>query len=272
MRGPRPLSPTPIVEVPLPRAPLARVITQIRFPTILAIRNPDKVAVVQETLRDIYPHLNQVQAHRIDPTAGEPPNIRQEFFWRFADRERNPRWQTSLGVDFVALDTSDYVSRRDFLCRLQAVVAAVESAFGPAEVRRLGVRYIARLTGEAVERVDELFQPEILGIMRSDADTPPVLGDSVIHLINEAQFLARDGSRIQGRWGKLPPDATHDPNSLDPIGEPSWVLDLDMFSTGPQPFASDDLLNTATDFAQCLYWLFRRMVTDEFLRFYGGKP
>ena len=272
MRESRPLSPTPIVEVPLPRAPLARVIAQIRFPTILAIRDPDKVAVIQETLREIYPHLNQVQAHRIDLTAGEPPNIQQEFIWRLADRERNPRWQVSLGVDFVALDTSDYDSRRDFLRRLQAIVIAVESAFRPAEVKRLGVRYIARLTDEAVERVDDLFRPEILGIMRSDEDTHPTLGDSIIHLMNEAQFLARNGSRIQGRWGKLPPDTTHDPNSLDPIAKPSWVLDLDMFTTEPQPFASDKLLRTATDFAECLYWLFRRMVTDEFLRFYGGEP
>ena len=52
MREPRPLSPTPIAEVPLPRAPLARVIAQARFPPILAIRDPDKVAGVQEELRE----------------------------------------------------------------------------------------------------------------------------------------------------------------------------------------------------------------------------
>ena len=90
--------------------------------------------------------------------------------------------------------------------------------------------------------------------------------------MNETQFLAQDGSRIQGRWGKLPPNTTHDPNSLDPVAEPSWVLDLDMFTSEPQPFASAELLQTATDFAECLYWLFRQMVTNEFLRFYGGEP
>ena len=272
MREPRPLSPTPIVEVPLPRAPLARVIAQVRFPAILAIRDPDKVAILQETLRETYPYLNRVQAHRIDLTAGEPPNIQQEFIWRLANREQNPRWQVSLGVDFVALDTSGYDSRQDFLRRLRAVVIAVEAAFKPAEVKRLGVRYIDRLTGEAIERVYDLFRPEILGIMRPGEDTHPALGDSIIHLMNETQFLAQDGSRIQGRWGKLPPNTTHDPNSLDPVAEPSWVLDLDMFTSEPQPFASAELLQTATDFAECLYWLFRQMVTNEFLRFYGGEP
>ena len=272
MREPRPLDPTPIAEVPLPRAPLVRVIAQVRFPPILAIRDPDKAAVFQEALRGTYPHLSRDQVHRFELTAGELPNIHQELIWRLADREQDPRWQVSLGVDFVAVDTSDYDSRQDFLDRLHAVVVAVEAAFRPAEVKRLGVRYIDRLTDEAVERVGDLFRPEILGIMRPVENALPALGDSIIHQMNEAQFLARNGSRIQGRWGKLPPNTTHDPNSLDPVDQPSWVLDLDMSTSGTQPFASEELLRTATDFAESLYWLFRQMVTNEFLRFYGGEP
>ena len=272
MREPQPLSPTPITEVPLSRAPLVRVIAQVRFPPILGIRDPDKVAVFQEAIRETYPHLTRDQAHRVELAAGQPPDIRQELIWRLVDRARDPRWQVSLGVDFVSLDTSDYGSRRDFLDRLRAVVTAVESVFRPAEVQRLGVRYIDRLTDEAVDRVDDLFQPEILGIMRPVEDSSSALGDSVVHVMNDVQFLARNGSRVQGRWGKLPPNATHDPTSIDPVAEPSWVLDLDMFTSEPQPFTSEELLRTAGDFAECLYWLFRRMVTKEFLRFYGGEP
>ena len=272
MQEPQPLNPTPVTEVPLPRAPLARVIAQVRFPPILAIRDPDRAAVFQDAIREPYPHLSRDQAHSIDLTAGEPPNVHQEVIWRFADRARDPRWQASLGVDFVALDTSDYESRQDFLARLHAVVAAVEEAFRPAEIRRLGVRYIDRLTDEALERVGELFQPETLGIMRPIEDASSELGSSVIHLMNDVQFLARNGSRIQGRWGKLPPNVTYDPSAIDPIAKPSWVLDLDMFTSEPQPFSSEELLRTATDFAACLYWLFRRMVTKEFLDFYGGEP
>ena len=74
MIEPRPLNPTPIPEVPLARAPLARVIAQARFPPILAIRVPDKVAVVQEALRETYPNLSQEQVHSIELTGGETPN------------------------------------------------------------------------------------------------------------------------------------------------------------------------------------------------------
>ena len=149
MIEPRPLNPTPTPEVPLTRAPSARVIAQARFPPILAIRVPDKVAVVQEALRETYPHLSQEQVHSIELTGGETPNFHQGLIWRFADREKDARWRVSLGVDFVALETSSCDSRNDFLNRFRAVVSAVEQAFKPASAGRLGLRYTDRLTDDA---------------------------------------------------------------------------------------------------------------------------
>ena len=272
MKEPRPLNPTPTREVPLPRAPLARVIAQARFPPILSIRDPDKVAVLQEALRETYPNLSQDQVHSIELTGGQSPNVRQVLIWRLADRDKDAPWRVSLGVDFVALETSSYKSRDDFLSRLRAVVAAVEQALKPASASRLGLRYIDQLTDEAVDRVDELIHAEVLGIIGPTRNPQSALGKSVIHLMTEAQFLAQDGARVQGRWGQLPENVTYDPDALKPISKPSWVLDLDMFTTESQPFASEELLTTATGFAECLHWLFRQMVSEEFLRFYGGEP
>ena len=272
MKELRPLSPVPVPEVPLPRSPLAQVIAQVRFPPILVIRNPDKVAVFQERLRGTYPHLSENQVHSIELMASQTPSVGRDLIWRLADREQDPRWHVSLGVDFVALNTSDYDSRRDFLDRLRTVVAAVEEAFKPADAKRLGLRYIDRLTGEAVERIDDLIRHEILGIMGPVEPQPPALVDSIVHVMTEAQFLAQDGNRIQGRWGALPPNATHDPDALEPVTVPSWILDLDMFTSASQPFASEGLLTTAASFAECLYWIFRQMVSEEFLSFYGGEP
>ena len=267
----QPLQPTPIREVSLPRAPLVRVVAQIRFPPILAIRDPDKVAVFQEALRETYPNLSKDQVHSIEMTADQTPNVSQSFVWRLADREKDAPWRVSLGVNFVALETSSYESRGDFLDRLRRVTSGVEQAFNPASANRLGLRYIDRLTDEAYDRVDELIHPKFLGIIDPRDSLGAARSDSVIHLITEAQFLAMDGARIQGRWGKLPANATYDPDALEPVAKPNCVLDLDMFTTESQPFASDGLLTTATGFAECLYWLFRQMVTDEFLRFYGGE-
>ena len=270
MNNPQPLTPTPTPEVPLPQAPLVRVIAQARFPAILAIRNPDRVAEFQEILRTTYPVLSQDQVHNIELTGGQTPNVRQCLIWRLADRDA--RWRVSLGVDFVALETSLYESRNDFLCRLAAVLSATEATFQPALANRLGLRYIDRLTDEAVDRVGDLIRPEVLGIIRPPRDPHFALGESVIHQMTEVQFLVRDGACVQGHWGLLPRNTTYDPNALEPVDKRSWVLDLDMFTAVSKPFASEELLTIAESFAECIYWLFRQTVTEEFLRFYGGQP
>jgi uncharacterized protein (TIGR04255 family) len=160
-------------------------------------------------------------------------------------------------------------SRQDFLGRLGAVLGALEKAFKPAEAQRLGLRYIDRLTDDAVGRITELIRPKILGILQPNKEPPLNLGRSVLHLLTEAQLLAEEG-RIQARWGSLPANATYDPEALEPVSKASWVLDLDMFTPETQMFANKELLVTATRFSERIYSVFREMVTDEFLKFYGG--
>ena len=269
--NPQPLNPTLVPEVPLPRAPLARVIAQIQFPTILAIRNPDKVTSVQEDLRKDYPFLKQEQVRNIEVTSDQTPNVHHSVVWRFADRETNASWRVSLSVDFVAIETSSYISRSDFLNRLDILVSSVNRHFKPESASRLGLRYIARLIDDAIERVEELVHPKVLGIHSDSNNLEFVLGNSIIHSITDTQFLAPEDAYIQGRWGRLPAGRTYDPNVLDPFSKPSWILDLDMFKSNSIPFTNEVLLPTATDFAKNLYWVFRQMVTEEFLKYYGGE-
>lgn len=270
MAQPQPLSGPPPKEIPLPRAPLARVIAQVNFPEILAIRNPDKVAAFQEAIRTTYPVLNQERVNEIVVQPNVAPEVRTGLIWRFQDRETQPQWRASLAVGYVALETTAYLSRSDFLDRLRGIVASAESAFKPAETKRIGIRHINRLTDEAVDRIEALIQPKVLGIIGPDREPPTSLRGSIIHLVTEAQLLAEEGN-IQARWGSLPANATIDPAALEPINKPSWVIDLDMFSTTPQPFISAELHATSVRFAERIYSVFREMVTDEFLRFYGGQ-
>ncbi len=225
---------------------MERVIAQVRFPPILTIRDPDKVAVFQEALRETYPNLIQEPVHSIELGGGQTPTISQGLIWRLADRERDPAWRVSLGVDFVALETSSYDSRGDFLKRLRTVLSTVDQGFKPASASRLGLRYIDRLTDDAVDRVRDLIHPGVIGILKPAGNPHPELAESVVHLMTESQFVAQDGARVQGRWGLLPANATYDRNSIKPVDNPSWVLDLDMFTTESQPFASEKLLPTSS--------------------------
>jgi uncharacterized protein (TIGR04255 family) len=260
---PPPLGGPPPIEISLPQAPLVRVIAQVRFPLLLTILNPATVAAFQETIRSTYPILEEEQVRHLILQPASTPELKDDRVWRFKDRSRS--WRVSLATGFVALETTAYHSRQDFLGRLRAVVGAVETTLNPQEAQRIGLRYIDRLTGPTVDRFADLIKPEVLGVARTE------IGAMAQHLLTEALFPAEEG-QIRARWGHLPANATIDPEALEPVEQPSWLLDLDMFRAESQPFATNDLLATATSFAQRVYSVFRWMVTDEFLRFHGGQP
>ena len=259
---PAPLTGPPPAEVPLPRAPLVRVLAQLRFPPILAIAKPDAVAGFQEAIRSDYPLLEEEQGHMVVLGGGDP-EVKKEVIWRFSDIDS--QWRVSLAPNFVALETLKYTSRRSFVDRLTTLFGAAEKSFNPQQAQRLGLRYIDQLTGEALTDIARLIRPEVRGIV----DSP--LGRAAQRFMSDARFQV-NGASIQARWGNLPENSTIDPNVLDPIGEPSWILDIDMYTTAPSKFATAELASTAEDFAESIYRVFRWMVTDDFLRFYGGKP
>ncbi len=267
---PQPLTGESPAEVPLPRAPLERVIAQIRFPQILAIRNPDRVADFQELIRDTYPELSKEQGRNVDLSRETPEISERSLIWRFSGSRESPSWLVSLGVDFVALETTNYESRNDFLTRLNHIVSSLAEAFNPASAQRVGLRYIDRMKGEATEKLRDLIHPEVLGILNSNHADPQTLGQAAVHLITNAQFLAEEGL-IQGTWGKLPPNSTHDPNLLEPLDSESWFLDLDMFTPNSMPYDTELVISTVGSFAKRIYSVFREMTTDNFLAFYGAE-
>ena len=256
--------------MPLIRAPLVRVVAQVSFAPILAIRNPDKVAGFQEAIRATYPNLTQEQLPRLTLQADGTPNIQDVVIWRFSSSLKSLQWRVSLGIDFVALETSVYKSRRDFLERLEIILSNVEKNFRPSEAYRLGLRYVDRIVGDGFEQIDSLISPGVLGISRRDDGAQSALGKAIKFLMTEAHLEADEGI-IQARWGHLPPNQTYDPDTLEGINKSSWTIDLDMFTRSPQPFVSSDLLALATVFAERNYSVFREMVTPDFLRFYGGE-
>ena len=235
---------------------MERVIAQIRFPTILAICKRERVADFHESVRGTYPYL-QEETHS-DST-----------IWRFADSDLNPKWRISLCTDFLSLDTAVYGGQDEFLDRLEPVVAGVQDVFSPHETKRIGLRYIDRLKGEALDRISELIRPEILGILQPASSPFAKLAESTLHAATEARFQAEEGF-IRCWWGKLPAHAAYDP--LEPVNSPSWLLDLDMSATNLKTFDTQGLIGIAKGFSEQIYSLFRIVVTDEFLKFYGGNP
>lgn len=260
-----PLLGPPTEEVPLPDAPLVRVIAQARFSSILAVQGAEHVAPFQEAIRDAYPVLSEEHAQSVvlgaqGATTGQP-----RVTWRFEDAEGE--WRVSLAPDFVALEATKYTSRTDFLERMQIILAAVGEHIGPAVVQRIGLRYIARVTGEELGDITKLIRPEMLGIVKSP------LFAHMRHAVSDVMLdVPESDGDLRARWGYLPPGGAIDMEALDPINEPCWMLDFDMFSAQQRPFASGVIIEELGRFAERLYTLFRWAVTDGFLRRYGGQP
>lgn len=250
-------------EVPLPKAPLVSVLTQIKFPTILSIgTNDSDVAAFQEKIRSIYPILEREQSFNLvmgSPAA--PPEVRPGVIWRFRDLKSH--WQVTLTPDFVTLEAFQYSSRADFSSRLENVLAAVQSTYAPSAALRVGVRYVDCIKPPHIDKIEDLFHPAVLGIHKTE------LGKAADVNMTECLLRAEEGL-IQCRWGLLPPGATHDPGILLPPEGKSWVLDLDMFTNEQMPFDAAELSGIVRGFAGRLYAVFRWMIKDEFLRVFGG--
>lgn len=261
MRPTNPLVAIPPEPVPLAKAPLIRVLAAARFPMIAEIETPEFAATFQKTVGTAYPLASQetieLHATRTDGVVSVASNTVR----RFMDEAG---WRISLARDFIALETPSYVSRPDFLARFRNLLDALIKQVTPARVDRLGVRYIDRIKGQDLMDIARLVQPELAWV----ANTP--LMPQCKHSFGDNLFDLGT-SQLAARWGLLPENSTPDPSTIEPIPEPSWILDLDMSTKAHSPFAVDAICQTAEAFAARIYTFFRWAVTDEFLRRFGGE-
>jgi uncharacterized protein (TIGR04255 family) len=236
----------------------------MRFPQVLSIEKRDFVAPFQEAIRAQYPVLRTEQTQgglRIGPEGASP--MPPQVIWRFADIEGN--WRVSLAPEFVAVETTAYENRKNFFERFEAIAQALAEHVNPRIVDRIGIRYVDRVTGDAVKDISKLVRPEILGILGTE------VAQHALHALSESVFTVPGlAAQLLARWGLLPGGGTVDP-SIEPLAEPSWILDLDMFRPEPRAFDPSKVVADARSYSERIYTFFRWAVTDDFLRLYGGK-
>lgn len=260
-----PLSGPPPEEVPLKNAPLVKVIVQVAFPEILKIREGKNLSEFQELIREEYPFFERkdIDSQAIE-LASDGAKVRTEksVIWRFFDPSQN--WTVSLAPNFLALETIEYSSRADILKRLTTLVSAVEGVYNPRIVVRLGMRYIDQLKDGAYEDLAKYVRREIIGVFGLTEM------DRLQHGITEASFTADEGNLLM-RCAHLAPQTTFDPGMVKPIPEQSWILDLDLSDTTHKPFNSSEIVENVKSFSERLYASFRWLVTDDFMKHYGGE-
>lgn len=264
-RSPNPLiAPVP-KEVPLEAAPLVRVVAQVRFPLVASIEQRDFIAPFQEAVRREYPALRPEKSFGLVlGTNGLVETQASTTIWRFEDV--SGVWRASLAPSFVALETTRYSSRADFLDRFERLLRATRDHIDPQVIDRLGIRYIDRVPWRGPEDFRRLVSADVAG---------PLLwpvGDMVKQAITQSIFvLPDDAGELMVRWGLVPANSTIDPSAVEPSDSPSWILDLDAYVNSAQPFDVEALLARTRFFAERVYTFFRWMVTEEFLGEFGGQ-
>jgi uncharacterized protein (TIGR04255 family) len=253
-----PFAGPPAKEVPLTKAPLERVIAVVHFPLVLTVDRGETVAPFQADLRKRYPVLQEEKAILLTPGSG--PQSPPQSVWRFADEEK--AWRVSLSRSFCAIETSRYSSRGDFMARFREVLAALGRHITPTRIDRLGLRYVDRIRGGAVEDLAALVRDEMRGVVTS------AVSRYCTHSLTESAFEV-DGARLLARWGLLPAGSTID-ESIPPVDERTWILDLDRVVVGPIAFDVDAVTELVRSSAEQIYKFFRWAVTDKFVERFGG--
>ncbi len=255
-------------EVPLPRAPLVFVVAQARFERVASILSEEFIGGFQEAIRGSYPKMRREQQSSvlIGPD-GRLLTTDAGTVWRFD--EHPERWQVALSPDSVALSTTSYTSRSDFIARLAAVLAAAQRHLGLRFCDRLGVRYVDRVTGDdLLDRLADLIADEVRGVVGAPLGEA---GAEQIHSFSDTTYCLPDNTELHARWGVLPAHATLDP-AIAAADVRSWVLDLDAYTRTQESFDATALTTRAEGLCKRIYRFFRWAVSEDFLVAHGGHP
>jgi uncharacterized protein (TIGR04255 family) len=255
-------------RVLLSKAPLVRVLCQVTFPSIVKISEQSYISDFQEAIRHEYPLFQGEIMQGVELSlAGPSLQHRQvdRVVWRFLDVKSVIR--VSLTTDAITLETAQYVSRDDFLARLKFILGKLVDTINPSHVQRVGFRYVDRLQGdENLSALPSLIQPELLNVVRPD------LMQHIDISMTEMVATTAEGNLI-ARYGLAPANYSHDPEMAPPVGEKSWVLDVDSFSTScaGQTFDTNMLCSELDKVAARAYSFFRWSVTESFLKHFGAS-
>ena len=260
---------TPVDEVRLYRAPLAKVVMQVQYSRTPQLVTDSAEALIAEALARYPVRRRQITAASNLMINGQnlqlPGSLTPGVALSFSDPKG--AWQVTVTETADALETTDYSTRDDFCTRAAEIFAAVASVNLPPVVDRVGIRYIDRLAGAALDKVPSYVMPGLSALV-GHVDPPLVLN----HSITESLIEIDAGEGMLVRSGLLPPGGAFDP-ALPAVPEQSWVLDMDVFTTQAGfAFDVDELTRRLVRYAETAYAFFRFATTEAFQEAHRGEP
>jgi uncharacterized protein (TIGR04255 family) len=246
-------------------APLAMVLTQIKWPSLGALQGEEFTKRAQRLgakLSDSYPLAHEVPEISVvfDQNGVQESQGSSMFHWTDAAGE----WTVSFAQNFLAVQTVRYESFVEFRARVDEVLAVLDEVVKIPVVERLGFRYSNRIQGEDVNNVQRLFELESLGGIPRESELV-----KLAHSTHEARYSIENRS-LNVRTANLPPNATVDP-AIRPVDVRSWILDLDAFNEEQIKYERSMVSEEIKNLSMLGYDFFINSIGPDFNSRFGGE-
>jgi uncharacterized protein (TIGR04255 family) len=249
-----------VEDIPLGRPPLADVICQVRFPTVLRIAR-GQPAEFQDGIRKRFPELEEQRnvQFRVAAEAG-PQSGNAELLGRsFQFRSRDGQTVVSLTADSYALSTAQYTVWDEFARDLELVHQTAMAVYELPYAHRIGLRYVNMLDSErtghqSLDEIKGFLHPELTSwLTTSGWDTPDELVSQVLLADGNGQMVIRLAIR-----GELENQS------------PLILLDFDYYEEGQ--LALGDLIERCTHYHDVIYRAFRWAIQPDKLTTFELLP
>jgi len=243
------------------QSPLELVVCQVRHDRDSSAADPKKALKIRDALDGAYPVMDELAGMELTVTGNEKglQSVQEESRrggWKF--QSPDGEWSVLVTPDSYALETNRYLDWDDFSERLGQLTRAVADQFDIAIEKRLGLRYIDRLSAPQVSSPrdwEPWIHPAMLGPILH-----PGFGSAVDTTLGMVKFDAGGGNQVVLRHGSLE----------TPEGTSSYLLDHDCFREQATDFAAERIMEGAETLHTIALQVFQAAVSKEMFAYLRG--
>lgn len=212
--------------------PLALVICQVRYNSILNVANASFVAPFQNAIQSLYPQVNVTPAQEIQFSMipGEVGVLQSgsSIQWQFSDIDDN--WKIVLTPSYFSIETRMYEHFDAFIDRLKDALDALVEYIRPTSVLRIGLRFINEIRSVDMNWSD-IIRQELLGPLA----VPELISSAIqTSALQQMQLRYLDNQGVNINHGLFSSGSAVRPKEgIQSLDQAFYLLDFDVYREFP---------------------------------------